>query len=192
VSDNLLRVNPATTTQRLSAEERREEILAAAMDLFAQRGLYGTSTDEIARRAGISQPYLFRLFGTKKELYLATVERCYEETLEMFREASAGKTGEEALHAISKAYHEAVLRDPLRLQGQMQAYAACSDADVREVCRKGYGRLVEHVEAVSGFPPEEVRNFFALGMFLNVIASMQLLDSKQKWTGRMLQGLWHK
>jgi AcrR family transcriptional regulator len=191
VSDNLLRVNPATT-QRLTAEERREEILAVAMDLFAERGLYGTSTDEIARRAGISQPYLFRLFGTKKELYLATVERCYEETLEMFQEASGGKTGEEALHAISRAYHETVLRDPLRLQGQMQAYAACGDADVREVCRKGYGRLVEHVEAVSGFPSEDVRNFFAVGMFLNVIGSMQLLDAKEKWAGRMLEGLWHK
>jgi AcrR family transcriptional regulator len=184
-------VNPATT-QRLTADQRREEILDAAMDMFAERGLYGTSTDEIARRAGISQPYLFRLFGTKKDLYVATVQRCFDETLEMFQEASAGKTGEEALLAISKVYHETVLADPRRLQGQMQAYAACDDPDVREVCRKGYGRLVEHVEAVSGFPSEEVRNFFAVGMFLNVIASMQLMDAKEKWAARMLEGLWHK
>jgi len=141
-------MNPATT-QRLTADERRVEILAVAQDLFAERGLYGTSTDEIARRAGISQPYLFRLFGTKKELYIATVEGCFRETLEMFQDASAGKTGEEALKAISKAYHETVLADPHRLQGQMQAYAACDDPDVRAVCRKGYGRLVEHVEAVA-------------------------------------------
>jgi AcrR family transcriptional regulator len=184
-------VNPAQA-QRLTAEERREEIIAAAQDLFAERGLYGTSTDEIARRAGISQPYLFRLFGTKKELYLATVERCLAETLEMFREASSGLTGKPALEAISKAYHETVLADPLRLQGQMQAYAACDDPDVRAACRKGFGRLVEHVEAVSGFPSEEVRNFFAIGMLLNVIASMQLMDGKDKWAGRMLEGLWHK
>src|SRR5262249_42210194 len=152
-----------------TAEERRAEILEVAMDMFAERGLYGTSTDDIARRAGISQPYLFRLFGTKKELYLATVQQCFDETLEMFREASAGKTGEDALKAISKAYHETVLSDPRRLQGQMQAYAACDDPKVRDVCRSGFGRLVEHVEAVSGFPSEEVRNFFAIGMFLNVI-----------------------
>ena len=191
MSDNLLAVNP-TGTQRLTAEERREDILVVAQDLFAERGLYGTSTDDIARRAGISQPYLFRLFGTKKELYLATVERCFEETLEMFREASTGLTGEPALKAISKAYHDTVLADPRRLQGQMQAYAACDDQDVREICRRGYGRLVEHVEAVTGFPSEEVRNFFAIGMLLNVIASMDLLGSKEKWAGRMLEDLWHK
>jgi len=191
VSDNLLTVNPATT-QRHTAEERREDILAAAQDLFAERGLYGTSTDEIARRAGISQPYLFRLFGTKKDLYLATVERCFAETLEMFREASTGLTGKPALEAISKAYRETVLADPHRLQGQMQAYAACDDPDVRAVCREGYGRLVEHVETVSGFPSEEVRTFFAVGMLLNVIASMELLDAKEKWVARILDGLWHK
>lgn len=191
MSDNLPRVNPATA-QRHSAEERREEILGVAQELFAQKGLYGTSTDEIARRAGLSQPYLFRLFGTKKGLFLATVERCFVETLEMFQSASAGLTGEAALKAISKAYHETVLADPRRLQGQMQAYAACDDADVREVCRRGYGRLVEHVEAVSGLPAEDVRNFFAVGMLLNVIAAMELMDAKEKWVGRMLEGLWHK
>ena len=80
------------------------------------------------------------------------MERCFDETLEMFQEASRGLTGEAALKAISEAYHETVLSDPRRLQGQMQAYAACDDPDVREACRKGYGRLVEHVEAVSVFP----------------------------------------
>ena len=56
-----------TTTQRQSAEERREEILEAALVEFADRGLHGTSTEDIARRVGISQPYVFRLFGTKKQ-----------------------------------------------------------------------------------------------------------------------------
>lgn len=181
-----------TTTRRQTAEERREAILEVAKDLFAERGLYGTSTDEIARRAGISQPYLFRLFGTKKELFIATVERCFAETLEMFQDASAGKTGEDALDSISKAYHETVLANPRRLQAQMQAYAACDDEAIRTVCRSGYGRLVEHVEAVSGFPSEDVRSFFATGMLLNVIASMQLMDAKAKWAGRLLEGLKHR
>lgn len=190
MSDNFQRVNPATT-QRHTAEERREEIVQAAQELFAEKGLYGTSTDEIARRAGISQPYLFRLFGTKKELFLASVERCLAETLEMFQEASAGKTGEEALRAIGDAYYETVLSDPRRLQAQMQAYAASDDADVREVVRRGYGRLVEHVEAVSGFPPEAVSAFFAKGMLMNVITSMRLQDSKSKWAQRLMEGCRH-
>jgi AcrR family transcriptional regulator len=178
----------AATTPRHTAQERREEVLAVARDLFAERGLYGTSTDEIARRAGISQPYLFRLFGTKKELFIASVERCFDETLEMFKDASERLTGEKALKAIGTAYRDAIASDPLRLQAQMQAYAACDDPDVREVCRRGFGRLVEHVEAVSGGPPEVVSSFFATGMLLNVIGSMELLDAKEKWAGRLIEG----
>src|SRR5919199_4856140 len=93
-----------TTSERKTAEERRAEILEAARAEFADRGLDGASTDTIARRAGISQPYLFRLFGTKKELFIASVEQCFAETLTMFREAAEGKRGEEALDAIGDAY----------------------------------------------------------------------------------------
>jgi AcrR family transcriptional regulator len=120
----------STTTSRKTAQERREEILAVALEEFVEGGLHGASTEAIARKAGVSQPYLFRLFGTKKELYLETVRRCLRETLELFQEAAAGKTGEEALDAIGKAYQE-LLRDKTRLRGQMQAYADCADEDVR-------------------------------------------------------------
>src|SRR5919201_3683123 len=123
-------------TERKTAEERREEILLVAMDEFGEHGLDGTSTDTIARKAGISQPYLFRLFGTKKELYLETVRRCLSQTLEVFEEAADGLHGEEALHAIGQAYR-GLLADRVRLRGQMQAYSDCEDDDVREVVRAG-------------------------------------------------------
>ena len=86
-----------TATTRKTAEERREEILEAALTEFADHGYEGASTDVIARAVGISQPYLFRLFGTKKGLYLASAERCLADTYETFRAASDGLTGEEAL-----------------------------------------------------------------------------------------------
>ena len=119
------------TATRLSAAERRDTILDAALIEFADRGYEGTSTEDIARRAGISQPYLFRLFGTKKKLYIATVERCMSETLEIFRVTSLGLRGEEALRAMGAAYGDLVVSDRTRLLGQMQAYAACGDPDVR-------------------------------------------------------------
>lgn len=172
-------------TERKTAEERREEILVVAMDEFAEHGLDGTSTDTIARKAGISQPYLFRLFRTKKELYLESVRRCLRETLELFQGASAGKTGEEALDAIGKAYM-GLLKDRTRLRAQMQAYADCDDDDVRDVVRAGYGKLVEHVERVSGAQPERVRDFFAFGMLLNVFAAMDLLDQPEPWAKRLI------
>src|SRR5579864_661762 len=105
---------------RLSAAERKDDVLEAAMIEFAERGLEGTSTEDIARRAGISQPYLFRLFGTKKELYIASVTRCFRETLELFQRSAEGLRGEEALQAIGEAYVEQLETNKTWLRAQMQ------------------------------------------------------------------------
>ena len=174
--------------ERKSAEERRAEILEAALVEFAAHGLYGGSTEAIARTVGISQPYVFRLFGTKKELFTATIERCMRGTLEMMQSAAAGLKGEEALHAIGEAYAERLATDPTYLHSQMQAYAACDDPAIRTVVRNGYRELVDYVERVSGLPPERVSHFFAKGMLLNVIASMDLLGADEGWAQRLIEG----
>jgi len=175
------------TTQRLSAAERKDEILEAAMIEFAERGLHGTSTEDIARRAGISQPYLFRLFRTKKELYKATVRRCMTATLELMQTAAAGHSGGEALRAIGTAYMDR-LRDPLYLRAQMQAYAASDDPEIGDIVRQGYGALVNFARGISGAGDEELSAFFATGMLLNVLASMQVLDSEEPWALSLLEG----
>jgi AcrR family transcriptional regulator len=174
-------------TERKSAEARREEVLEAALAEFAAHGLEGGSTEAIARAVGISQPYVFRLFGTKKELFMATVERCLRGTLEMMRTASAGLKGEAVLEAIGEAYMQR-LANPTYLHAQMQSYAACGDPDIREVVRKGYGDLVEYVERASGLPADRVAHFFAKGMLLNVIASMDLLKADEGWAQRLIDG----
>src|SRR5436190_14645507 len=166
--------------QRKTAEERRDEIVDAALVEFAERGLHGASTEDIAKRAGISQPYVFRLFGSKKDLFKAATARCLRETLETFQRAAEGLRGEEALSAMGAAYQE-LLADRNRLRSQMQAYAACDDPDICEVVRNGYGDIVAYVERVSGLPPAEVSHFFATGMLINVIASMNLHESAEPW-----------
>jgi AcrR family transcriptional regulator len=177
------------TSTRLSAAERRDDVLDAALVEFAERGLEGTSTEDIARRAGISQPYLFRLFGTKKVLFTATVTRCLRETLEMFQRAAEGKRGEEALQAMGEAYvAELVTGDRVRLRAQLQAYAACDDPDIRAVVRDGYGDLVAYAQRVSGLPAEEISRFFATGMLLNVLASMQVMTDPEPWAQLLLEG----
>jgi AcrR family transcriptional regulator len=185
VSDNFLTVNSATTTRK-TAEERREDVLVAARDVFAEHGLSGASTDEIARRAGISQPYLFRLFRTKKELFIASVERCFAETRETFEQAAEGKSGEEALKAMGQAYGELIRSNPNRLRAQMQTYAACGDPDVRRVARRGFGGLVDVVGRASGVDAETVSRFFAKGMLINVVASMDLLDADDAWARKLM------
>ena len=177
----------STSTPRLSAAERRDEILDAALAEFAERGLAAASTEEIARKAGISQPYVFRLFGTKKELFKATVARCFRETLETFQRAAEGKRGEEALHAMGEAYAE-LLTDRTRLRAQMQAYAACGDAEICDVVRAGYGDIVSYVERVSGLGQAPVSQWFAHGMLLNVVASMDLLHCEEPWAARLVNG----
>ena len=178
----------AVATERKSKEVRREEILDAALAVFAEQGLHGASTEEIARRAGISQPYVFRLFGTKKELFLAVVARCFRQTLERFQRWAEGKRGDEALHAIGAGYGELLASDRMYLRAQMQAYAACDDADVRAVVQNGYGDLVSYVERVSGADPATISSFFAGGMLMNVLASMHLQNPTEPWAIRLLEG----
>jgi AcrR family transcriptional regulator len=176
------------TAERKTKDERREDILDAAMAEFASRGLQGASTDEIARVAGISQPYVFRLFGTKKDLFKAVITRCFRDTLELFQRASEGKRGEEALEAMGHAYMNELLPDRTRLRGQMQAYAACDDSEIRAVVRDGYGDLMTYVERVTGLPPAAVSRFFSQGMLLNVVASMELQSSDEPWAQRLIAG----
>jgi AcrR family transcriptional regulator len=175
-------------TTRLTAAERRDTVLDAAMVEFADHGYEGTSTEDIARRAGISQPYLFRLFGTKKELFKATITRCFRETLELFQRSAEGKRGEDALHAIGEAYMAQLESDRSWLRAQMQSYAASDDPEIRAVVRAGYGDLVAYVRRVSDADWPTVWQFFATGMMLNVLASMQVQDDPDPWMTDLLDG----
>src|SRR5262245_37289309 len=182
----------ATTERRtrLTAEERREEILQAATEEFAYGGPDGTPTDAIARRVGISQPYLFRLFRTKQELFLALIQRCFDRTLDTFREAAGDRTGTEALHAMGRAY-AGLLSDRTRLLLQLQAYAACQDPEVRAIVRDGFKRLATFVSEVSGAPPEEVRHFFQTGMLMKVVAAMALDRVREPWARELMVPIGH-
>ncbi len=177
----------SVTSPRQTADERREAVLHAAASEFSRKGLHGASTDAIAKAAGISQPYLFRLFGTKKELYLATTAKAMEETYQAFERASRGKTGMEALHAMGDAY-TGLIEDRERLQLMLQCFAGCEDADVREGVRRVWRDLVELAERTSGEPPEVVSTFFARGMLLNVLNAMQLFDDPTPWGDRLIAG----
>lgn len=170
----------------MSAGERRDEILDAAVTEFARQGLHGTSSERIAERAGVSQPYLFRLFGTKKGLFLAAVNRGFDQVEETFRVAAEGNP-ENPLEAMSDAYVR-MLHDRKALLLQMQAYAACDDAEVAEVVRERFKGVHRLIEQVSGAPVPDVQMFLAQGMLLNVAASMDLpsLFESEAWVRRCL------
>jgi AcrR family transcriptional regulator len=190
VSDNFIRLMATSTRQ--TAEVRREAVLEAARHEFAQHGLHGASTNAIARRAGISQPYLFRLFGSKKELFLAVNDACFARTLDVFRRAASGTSGHEALLAIGEAYGRLIDEDRTMLQGQLQAYAvSVEDEDVRASSARGYSRLVDYVETVSGADRQTISRFFASGMLMNVLVAMDVStagEPREAWVARLLDG----
>jgi AcrR family transcriptional regulator len=178
----------AATVLRHTADERREEILTAAMTAFAATGLDGTSTETIADKVGISQPYLFRLFGTKKHLFLAAVERCFAETADGFRYAvEHGDTGLAVADRIGMMYFE-MIRDRSKLRMQMQAYASSDDPDVRDLVQRGFAELTAYVQRATGFDDEQVALFMARGMLLNVMASMDILESDAAWAVALREG----
>ena len=169
------------TRQRIPAAERREMVLEAAVPEFAVHGLAGTSTEDVARRAGISQPYLFRLFPTKKALFLALIERCFHRVEDAFTAAAGDLTGDEALAAMADGYTR-LLDDRTLLLLQMQIYAACGDPEIRDATRATYKHLWEMVERITGLPFQTVVDFFAVGMLMNVAAAMDLPSVDERWT----------
>ena len=182
---------PIEVRSRMSAEERRADIVEIALSEFAIGGLHGTSTEAVAERAGISQPYLFRLFGTKKNLFIACIGRCFDRTEGAFRAAAEADESGVPLEAMGKAYIE-LLVDRELLLSQMQTYAACGDDEIRAVVRRRWGELYRTVERLSGAPADEVRAFFATGMLLNVAAAIDLPEiagpKGAAWARRALHG----
>jgi AcrR family transcriptional regulator len=178
----------AATTTRQTADQRRDTVVDAAMIEFGLKGLHGASTDDIARRAGISQPYLFRLFRTKRELFLASVERCFRRTEQTFRDAVTGDTPEQRLQSMGMAYCE-LLADRPKLMMQLQAYAACDDPDVRDTVRRCYEHLHREVTDMAGADAEQIRAWFSTGMFLNVMAAMDAPSVNGAWIKELMGDL---
>jgi AcrR family transcriptional regulator len=165
-----------TPTTRLSADERREEIVAAAMTEFAVTGYVGTSTEAIARRSGVSQPYLFQLFGTKKDLFIAAVRHGFGRTITAFDAAGRAArrddhSADHVLDAMGQAYC-VLLQDRELLLCQLQAYAACSDTEIRQAVGEEWSRLYRLVQDLSGASEPELEQWFAIGMLMNTAAAI--------------------
>jgi AcrR family transcriptional regulator len=172
----------------MSAERRRELVLDAARTEFGERGFESTTTEAIARRVGVSQPYLFRLFPNKRAIFMAALEGCFDQLEALFDRVAAGHTGEDALMAMGRAYNSLLDdRSILRLQLHMWA-TACHDTEVRDLARMRMARLWQQAERISGADDTRVMQFIASGMLLNVFAAMDLPRIKEQ-LGEALTGL---
>ena len=145
----------------------------------------GTSTESIARAVGVSQPYLFQLFGTKRELFLAVVRHGFQRTRLVFHEAARRGPDDDqecsVLDLMGHAYME-LLSDRDLLRVQLQAYAACGAEDVRQVVREEFTELYIAVKRDSGATNEQIHAFFAEGMLLNVAAALEIGGKPETWS----------
>ncbi len=177
---------PNTKRVRMSSEERREMVLDAAVAEFAHYGLYRTTTEAIAGRVGITQPYIFRLFRNKKELFLAAVERAYGRIMEtwesVLEEEGDGASAEQRLLAMGRAYAQLMdSREELLLL--LQTFAASEDPDVLRMNRENMARMHDYVTRSTGAGGEQVQGFFAQGMLLAAAAGLNLpeIADQEPW-----------
>ena len=165
---------------RMSGDERRAQILRFAAEEFAAHGLHGASTERIARDAGITQAYIFRIFGTKKALFLELVRSAFERVTRGIREATAEQTGMVALSGMGREYYE-LLDDRTSLLLQLQGFAACGDDEVRDTVRESFAAMWDAVSNGTGLDPVTVKSFLAFGMLLNAGAALDVDDLDASW-----------
>ncbi len=164
----------------MSGSERRSQVLGIAADEFADHGLHGASTESMARSAEITQAYIFRMFGTKKALFLEVMVGAFDGMTEAMRAAAGSETGLDALSRMGARYHE-MLADRTSLLLQLQGFAACGDPEIRDAVRDSFGRMWQMVAQTTGLDPVTIKAFLAFGMLLNNGAALQVADLDEPW-----------
>ena len=180
--------------QLSTAEERRETVLRTAIGAFAARGYWGTTTTEVAKAAGISQAYVYRLFPSKELLFTAVVEHCFVQVRASLERAAAeakGSSAEVVLDAMGDSYARLISDNDLMLIQLHAQAAAVSEPAVREAVRQGYARLVEYVRGASGGTEEQVQGFFATGMLCHLIVSIGADEVDAPWIRALSAGITH-
>jgi AcrR family transcriptional regulator len=169
-----------TMTARMSGSERRSQVLEIAAREFGDRGLHGASIEVIAREAGITQAYVFRMFGTKKALFLELVGAAFDRFSDGMAQAAEGASGLGALTLMGTQYYES-LADRTSLLLQLQGFAACGDGEVRDLVRARLARMWDTVADTSGLDPVTVKSFLAFGMLLNNMAALDVDELDEPW-----------
>lgn len=164
----------------MSGPERRSQVLGIAAAEFANHGLHGASIEAIAREAGITQAYVFRMFGTKKALFSELVGAAFDRFSDGMAQASEGARGLPALTAMGARYYD-LLADRTLLLLQLQAFAACGDSEVRDLVRARLAHMWDTVADTSGLDPVTVKSFLAFGMLLNNVAALDIAGLDEPW-----------
>lgn len=164
----------------MSGVERRSQVLGIAAGEFANHGLHGASIEAIAHEAGITQAYVFRMFGTKKALFVELVDAAFDRFSDGMSQAAKGARGLGALTLMGAQYY-GLLADRTTLLLQLQGFAACGDSEVRDLVRERLARMWDTVADGAGLDPVTVKSFLAFGMLLNNVAALDVDKLDEPW-----------
>lgn len=166
----------ADASRRLTSEQRREQIVRAGLAVFGARGYVGTTTDEVAKAAGVSQPYVVRLFGSKENLFLAAMDDALDQLSAAFRAAIADHASEQPIEGrIGDAYISL-----LGVRGLHQTLAHCyllgGHPVIGPAARRGFARIWRLFRDEAGFDADKARGFMAEGMLISTMIGLRLVD----------------
>ncbi|MFE3453661.1 TetR/AcrR family transcriptional regulator [Nonomuraea sp. NPDC059194] len=165
---------------RMSAEERRESVIRAAISEFARGGYHGTSTEAIARRVGVSQPYLFRLFPGKQAIFLAAATRCLSETRRTMEEA---RDPDDPHMSMAAAYKELIKdRDMLLMQMQVYVAVASLEGEFGAEIRRLWEDWWDSMHLLLGADVHETTFFMSYGMLINTLVSLGFPPDHRVWS----------
>jgi AcrR family transcriptional regulator len=162
----------------MASDERRQLVLEAATAVFGQRGYAGTTTDQVASAAGVSQPYVVRMFGTKEKLFLAVLNRALDTLMAAFRRAATETSNIPVHERLGLAYAD-LLTDRGLLLSLMHGFVLGSDPEIGQTARCGFLEVYNFLKVDAGMSPQQASDFLAHGMMLNTLVGIRMTDEYQ-------------
>ncbi len=176
-----------------TSEARRKAVITSAMKVFAVAGYLGTPVTEVAKHAKISTAYVFKLFPSKEELFVAALEQCFETVLSALAkgaEESVDQAPDSVLSAMASAY-AALIADRNLLLLQIHAQSAAGVPEIAKAFRRGLASIVKFVKVRSNAPDDLVQRFIAYGQLCHLITIAELENDKSSWARILNQGIQH-
>ena len=161
---------------RMPAAQRRELVLTAATKVFGELGYAGATTDTVAKAAGVSQPYVVRIFGTKEKLFLEVLERAGTRLLAAFSDEIADSTSDLGIgHRLGLRYIS-MLRDRGLVLTLMHGFVLGADPVIGPCARQGFMDIYRLLIGKANFSPDEAYQFLAGGMMINTMMGLRMGD----------------
>ncbi len=176
-----------------TAEVRKPLVAASAVREFARGGFHGTTIADVARDARISPAYVFKLFPSKEQLFVAALDDCFGQilaALESGADEAENQTPGAVLDAMGDAYAH-LIGDRSLLLLQVHAQSVAEIPEVRAALRAGLASVTSYAKSRSRADDEAVQRFIAYGQLCHLIVTVGIEDVPEPWAKLLAAGITH-